>query len=203
MMTKPKGEGRAATSLRKHAPGGGRKPSGPFAGKSKTFTTRITPDTQVALAIAAKKAGVSIAQHAEYLLRMALHKPSKAERRNQALALAVASLAEAIERETKTSWRDDPFTGLALLHGIGTLILHFTPMVPKNDQRNLKIPPAIEAEAATMPAGFAERFRTPEGVGLFAAHAVGAEIKTSTIRPDQEPSDQPSYTARESAAYCA
>jgi hypothetical protein len=129
--------------------------------------------------------GVSISQHAEHLLRTALQKPTKEQLRNLALAQAVASLAEAVERETKASWRDDPFTGQALLHGISMLIVHFTPMVPQNDPRNLDIPPAIEAEAAKMPAGFAERFRTPEGVGLFAAYAVGAEIKASTVRPDQ------------------
>jgi hypothetical protein len=35
---------------RTRAPGGGRKPRGPFSGKTETFTARITPETRHELA---------------------------------------------------------------------------------------------------------------------------------------------------------
>jgi predicted HicB family RNase H-like nuclease len=180
LKTNKRGRNVVSVRKRKRAPGGGRKPSGPFAGKTSTFTTRIRPDTRRALQLDAEKAGISISQHAEHLLRMALHKPSRSQRRNQALAQAVVSLAESIERGTEASWREDTFTGRALLYGIDALILHYIPSEEKAD-----IPPAIEAQAVKMPRGFADMLRTPEGFGQVAAYAIIAELESSTVPPDQ------------------
>jgi hypothetical protein len=160
---------------RKRAPGAGRKPKGEFAGKTETFTTRITPETRAALERGARKKGVSLSQHVEYLLRTALHKPSSAQQRNQALARAIAFLAENIERETGRGWRDDAFTGQALRYAVEALLFHFAP----TPQDSLMIPTPIEARASKMPQEFAERYRTPAGLGHLAAYAMICEVESA------------------------
>ena len=53
---------------RRRAPGGGRKPLGPFAGKTEPLTTRITAETRQALEEGARLRGVSLSQYVEMLL---------------------------------------------------------------------------------------------------------------------------------------
>lgn len=54
---------------RKRAPGGGRKPRGPFSGKLTTFSTRITKETRTLLDADARASGQSVSQAAERILR--------------------------------------------------------------------------------------------------------------------------------------
>src|SRR5262245_22199126 len=108
---------------RKRTPGGGRKPQGGLSGKVETFTTRITPETRIGLERAAATSGWSISFEAEHRLRISLQKPPGAmAQHNAALARAVGLLAERIERESKESWRHDPFTGMALRYAVEMLL---------------------------------------------------------------------------------
>jgi predicted HicB family RNase H-like nuclease len=52
----------------KRAPGGGRKPQGEFKGKASMLCTRITPETRMALEMAAKESGRSLSQEVEIRL---------------------------------------------------------------------------------------------------------------------------------------
>jgi hypothetical protein len=55
------------------------------------------------------------------------------------------------------------------------LLFHFAPTASDT----LTVPPAVEAMANTMPADFAERYRTPAGVGHLAAFGVICEIDST------------------------
>ena len=91
---------------RKRRPGGGAKPLGEVA-KSATFTTRIEPATRSALNEAAKLSGQSVSAMAEFILRQGLKQPA-GEPRNNAVAAAIALLAENIEAGTKAKLADRP-----------------------------------------------------------------------------------------------
>ena len=169
---------------RKRAPGAGRKPKGEFAGKAATFTTRIRPDTRSALEQGAQRSGLSLSQYVEFLLRHAALKPSgKEEQRNQALARAIATLAENIERATGLSWKNDAFTAQAVRSAIDALLFRFAPG-PSDSQA---VPAPIEGMAAKMPQEFAARYRAPTGLGQFVAFALISEIESERAgrNPDE------------------
>jgi hypothetical protein len=141
---------------RKRAPGAGRKPKGAFAGKTATFTTRIQPETRTVL------------------------KPSKAEQRNRALARAVATLAENIERATGHSWKTDAFTGQALRDAIDAFLFHFAPTTSDSPT----VPAPVEEMATKMPPEFAAAYRTPAGLGRLIAFSAIHEIESAMRLPD-------------------
>src|SRR5262245_33481796 len=118
-----------------------------------TFTTRITPETRIALERAAAQGGRSISSEAEHRLKTSLTKPSVAIH-NAALAHAIALLAERIEEEVKEDWRRNPFAAMALLAAIDMLLHHFATFEPEP-----KTPPPIEASAAKRPPEIAGRYR--------------------------------------------
>ena len=168
---------------RKRRPGGGRKPSGEFPGKSATFTTRLQPETRRALDDAARKGGHgSVSATAEFILKQGLKKPT-GEPRNLALACAVALLAERIEQATAQSWRQDQFTGLALRYAVEALLFHFAP----TPEGTPAAPQAVEKAAEKMPPEFAERFRKPAGIGHTLAFNLIHELEQvrSTAAPNE------------------
>src|SRR5215467_1967926 len=81
---------------RRRAPGAGRKPAGPIAGKLSNFSTRITNETRLALEAQAGASGQSISQIAEQMIRLGLGTVAERERSNptQALAFFIAELAD-------------------------------------------------------------------------------------------------------------
>ena len=127
----------------KRASGAGRKPKGPFKGKSVTITTRVTPRTRTELEREAKKKGHSLSQEIERRLDDLLRRDLDTPAHIKALAQAVTVLARNIERATGRQWRDDAFTGEALRNGIEMLIRHFAPAT-----ESPAVPPQID-EAAT------------------------------------------------------
>ena len=149
----------------------GSKPRGEFPGKSATFTTRIQPETRRALNAYAKAIDKSVSVASERLLKAALQKPY-GEPRNRALAHAVELLAEQIEGKTKKSWRDDPFTAQALLHGISHLLRHFAPV----HKKGAPVPRAIKDAAGKMSPVNAEHFCSPEGFAHLMAFKLIGEI---------------------------
>lgn len=167
---------------RKRAPGGGRAPHGEFPGKSVTFATRLQPETRQALDDAAKKSGRSVSAMAERLLKAGLNKPQGSPQ-NTALAWAVGQIAERIENETRKSWRDDAYTGMALLHATEILLVRLV----AGTKTDPPVPSAIEKAASKMPPEFAERFRKPAGLGQLLAYNLILEIETAPVT--QEPNE--------------
>ena len=171
---------------RKRAPGAGRKPKGEFVGKSATITTRIRPDHRAALEEAANASGRSLSQELEFRLRASLQKPTKAQRRNQALGYAITLMAEAIEKGTGRSWLDDLFTGTALRYAIEHFAFHFAPTLTDG---SVAVPPGIEEAAGKMPSLYAKQFCTPAGFGHTRAHFIITEIE-SAARPPGVPHNE-------------
>jgi hypothetical protein len=155
--------------IKRRRPGGGRKPIFDVA-KSEAFTTRIQPKTRQALEEAARAKGLSISRMAEVLLDAGLKKPP-GEPHNRSLGRAVAEWAEDVERWAERSWRRDAFTAQALRSGIETLLLQSAKQGP------VTVPPALEREAANMPAELAERFRDPATFGQMRAYDFVRELK--------------------------
>ena len=153
----------------------GRPPSGDFPGKSATFTTRIQPSTRRALEAAAKaRSDKSISAAAERILKSVLLWQS-GEPRNNALAAALVLLAENIERDTKKSWRDDPWVGFALANGVEHLVRYFAP-APVSEGMP-PTPPAVEQAAAKMHRDDAEHFCKFAGFGRMQAQFLIREIE--------------------------
>jgi len=159
---------------RKRALGGGRKPKGEFPRKTSAFSTRITAETRRGIDNAASRSGRSVSQEAEHLLRTALQKPAGAAH-NRALAHAVALLAGNIEEAAGRKWLADAFTGQAFLHALQVLVRRLIPVV----EASPAVPSAIATAAARMPPEFAERFRTPSGLGHMLAHHLLMEIEAA------------------------
>ena len=169
---------------RKRAPGAGRKPKGEFAGKSATITTRIQPRTRAALEAAANAGRRSLSQEVEFRLRASLQKPTKAQRRNQALAFLITIAVESIEEQTGRSWLDDPFTGGAVQHAIGHIALRFAATVVGD----VAIPPPVTEASAKMPPPFAKDFCTPNGFGSLTAFNLIHEVEQAA-RPPKVPNE--------------
>jgi hypothetical protein len=155
---------------RKRKPGGGRKPIGAVA-KSATFTTRLEPPTRRALGQLAVAKGLSVSVMAENLLKAGLKKPTGAAR-NQALACAIALLAENIERATKKSWLEDEFTGSAFISAVEAFLFEFA-SIPADLPA---VPSAVEEAGAKMPPKLADQWRKPEYLGPWLARFLSKEI---------------------------
>jgi hypothetical protein len=89
----------------------GRKPKGEFAGKQANFSTRIQPETRMALEAEAKATGLSISQLAERLLINGLKERRTAEKdpAMRALCFLIAQLARHVVGPTGADWRSAPF----------------------------------------------------------------------------------------------
>jgi hypothetical protein len=161
---------------RKRAPGAGRKPRGPFQGKSATLTTRITAKTRAALDRAAQKSGRSLSQEVERRLDQSLSINRDRRPDVRALGEAIAMLLQSIERATNSLWRDDAFTCSALQHGIEAMMVHFGP------RETPTVPPSVKTAAAEMPPALAERYSSPKGVGETEAGRVITWIESWNFR---------------------
>ena len=154
---------------RKRAPGAGRKPRGEFKGKTATLTTRITPETRVALKDAAKKSGLSLSQEVERRLVRSVAREHKRTPDVLGLAEATAEVTDKVQEATGNRWREDAFTGEAIRHGMDFLIRHFAahgaPVTPPRVEKA-----AEEAAARGLPVS--ERDRSPIGIGETAAAKV-------------------------------
>lgn len=169
--------------MRKRAVGGGRKPQGPISGKSATITTRITPETRMALESAAKSRRprrYSLSQEIEERLRKSFLASSGMPSHIQALARAVARLASEVERETDRRWIDDVFSGLALRAAVDGLIQNFAPAA----DGKLAIPAKLTRAAAKFPS-LASSMRNPELLGHLKAGVVIVLIENAEPSGDE------------------
>jgi hypothetical protein len=166
----------------KRAPGAGRKPKGPFKGKSATITTRVTPRTRAELERAAKRAangkGHSLSQEIEIRLDDSLRKGgARTPAHIKALAQTVTLLAINIERTTGLRWCDDAFTGDALSQAIDFLLGHFAP-VPEGQPA---LPPKIKEAAAKIQPELRESYGNPRAVAQMEAFSVISMIEAISM----------------------
>ena len=162
----------------KRASGAGRKPNGPFKGKSATITTRVTPRTRAELERAAKRKGHSLSQEIEIRLDDLLRKGgAEIPAHIKALAQVVTLLAKNVERTTGLRWRDDAFTGDALRQGIDFLLGHFTPVL----EGQPALPPKIKEAAAKIQPELRESYGNPRAVAQMEAFSVISMIEAISM----------------------
>jgi len=160
---------------RKRAPGGGRKPKGPFAKKTASLTTRITGATRLALEAAARESGRSLSQEVERRLDDSLSKPtlSGSGRRNQAMGASIAMLAERLEGWTGHTWREDSFTAQALIAAARALMMNFMP--PLNDEPT--IPERLAVRASQLHLDEQSTYHRPAPFGTMLAFHLVTEME--------------------------
>src|SRR5262249_31772237 len=150
----------------RRAPGGGRKPRGPYTGKSATISTRIRLETRRALQAEARRRGWSLSQLYEHVAQLYFKGTviTAAERRNQSLATAVALLAERLEVITGATWRENRYTAEALYAGVKSLIVYFL------SEGDLVVPPQF-ADDPQSP------YHLPEALGDMTAYSLIVEMR--------------------------
>ena len=198
---------------RKRAPGGGRKPTGPFANKLSTLSTRITQETRDRLeqATARRRAEQgatpwSLSQEIELRLRESLKLPEelrKAEKawgpeHIKALAQLVSRLVRSVEgtvgadsfakEASDLSWHRNSYTNAAVARAIAVLLAHYKPA----DQA--QTPPKIkrQTEWIEREAGkeHTELQQTPESVGLSCALGLLSQLSNYTMPSFDRPANE-------------
>jgi hypothetical protein len=104
----------AMKKKRKRAPGGGRKPSGPFAQNAASLTIRISTDLRAQLETAAKKKGRSLSQEMQARLWKSLGKDPKdhndpATRAMRALCFLFSETADKVHFGLVPEWSQNRF----------------------------------------------------------------------------------------------
>ena len=194
---------------RKRAPGGGRKPTGPFANKLSTLSTRITQETRDRLeqATARRRAEQgatpwSLSQEIEFRLRESLKLPEelrKAEKawgpaHIKALAQLVSRLVKSVEQTvgadkeaSDLSWHRNSYTHAAVARAIAVLLAHYKPagraQTPPKVKRDREW---IEREASKEQAKLQQ---TPESVGLSCALGLLDQLSYYTTPPVDRPAN--------------
>jgi hypothetical protein len=169
--------------VEKRAPGGGRKPQGPFKVKSANFSTRITTDTRAELERLAKAKGHSLSQEVEHLLREAISSSRDIPPHIRSLERAIILLAKDIERRTGRPWNDDPFTSESLRHGIDALLLNLAP--PPNGE--VLVPSQLEKAAAKAQPQLRETMLNPMSFGRLQADALAMAIESAPLATGEQP----------------
>jgi TraY domain len=160
---------------RKRAPGGGRKPAGPFKGKNANLTTRITTDTRAALERAAKRSGRSLSQEAERRLDESFRRDLAPRSQHlAALGPLIVMVAQRIESVTGKDWRLDSFTCEALREGIDAVLSHF------GASGDTTVPPKVLDAAAKLPAAFGETYKTVKGLGQLEGGVVIVTLENAS-----------------------
>jgi hypothetical protein len=167
----------------KRAPGGGRKPKGPFKAKSANFSTRITPETRAELERLAKAKGHSLSQEVEHLLREAIISARDTPPHIKSLERAIVLLAKDIERRTGRPWNEDPFTAETLRSGFDGMLLNFAP----RPDGAVVVPPQLEQAAARAHPELAETFRNPVKFGRLQADALAMAIENAPLATGEQP----------------
>jgi hypothetical protein len=166
----------------KRAPGGGRKPKGPFKVKAANFSTRITVETRAELDRLAKARGHSLSQEVEILLREVISRSRDTPAHIQSLEKAITLLAKDIERRTGKRWTDDPFTRESLRHGIDALLLNLAP----TPNGAIPVPPQLEQAAARAHPELAETLRNPVSFGRLQADALAMAIESAPLETGEQ-----------------
>ena len=109
---------------RKRAPGGGRKPSGPFKQGAAQLTVRMPEDMRARLDAAAQKKGWSLSQELLWRLRVSFEKENYADHRDpatRALCFLIAETAQRV-RIGIPEWHRNPFLFRAFKLAVAQLL---------------------------------------------------------------------------------
>jgi len=126
----------------------------------------MQPARKVAIAKLAKRLNHSTAQEVQDAIKHWLYRHEPSRKHVDRLLQAVNRLVLHIEQNTRRKWTEDPFTALAAMHGMQTLLWRLGTPFPRGD---VPVPPAIEETAARLPPDAAERYREVSGVAETAA----------------------------------
>jgi hypothetical protein len=196
--------------LRKRAPGGGRKPQGPFSNKLATLSTRITVELRERLdqetAQRRTARGVtpwSLSQEIELRLRESLELPAELQKawgpaHIKALAQLVSRVARSVESAVGAypfaddagdlAWHRNPFTHAAVTAAINMLLAHYKPV------GSAQTPPEVKkrAEWIERESGKEEAARqcTPESVGLSCALGLLDRLASPEPPPLNHPANE-------------
>jgi hypothetical protein len=191
------------TNKRKRAPGGGRKPQGPFSNKLATLSTRITAELRQRLDQETehrrKARGASpwsLSQEIETRLRESLDLPAELQvawgpPHIKALAQLVSRVTRSIEAGAgadpltneagELAWHRSPFTHAALVSAVAAILAHYKPageiQTPPELKRSTEW---IEREAGEREAG---RQRTPENFGMSCARGLLGQLAFQQAPP--------------------
>jgi predicted transcriptional regulator len=169
----------ARRAPRKRAPGGGRKPRGPYQGSSVMLAIRVRPEVKAGLERLAKERGQSLSQQAQRALTYWVDRHSEPQLHNQALADATKLVAERVEHDTGKLWLDDQFTGEALKTGVINVMLRYIPSA------QLDQPPIVPARIKETAARLGGEHPSAERVGEAAAGFVAA-LSESALNEREE-----------------
>ena len=115
---------------RKRAPGGGRKPSGPFRHSAAQLTVRMPDDMRARLDAAAKKKGWSLSQELLWRLRVSFEKENYRDRRDpatRALCFLIAETAQRVRIGIPVEWHRNPFLFRAFKLAVAALLDRLEP----------------------------------------------------------------------------
>jgi len=157
--------------VRKRAPGGGRKPTGPAAARAQ-LSVRMPDDLRAELEAAAATRGHSLTQEMigrlkESLARERIDRQDPAMR---ALCFLFQNLAESIHlrfpETRKWEWHRNPFVFTAFKLGVAQLL---DALQPPGEVREPRFVARAEASDEPLVKQLAEWFKTPESAATHAA----------------------------------
>ena len=189
---------------RKRAPGGGRKPQGEYANRTASFTMRMSRELRDRLDQEVDRSGWALSQEVEHRLRQSLDWPIEIQKKwgpphIKALAQLVSRAARAVETGVGVNplsmalndglaWHRNGFTHAALTTAVNAILEHFKP------PQEFSVPKAVEDRSALFarvnPGHSAERYCTPEEVGLAYAGGLIDQLITMELPPLDKPSNE-------------
>src|SRR6516225_9434117 len=160
---------------RRRAPGGGRKPQGPFKENKAALSIRVNLGTRRALEASAKENRRSLSQEAQSRLRESLFRDRNTRPDIVALTEAMAIVIGYVESFTEMKWSDSAFTTTAIRRAVDALLGYWgNPGVPK-------IPVAIKNRMTEQKRGernASVNFSKPVEVGDFWASQLIFQIES-------------------------
>jgi hypothetical protein len=170
---------------RKRAPGGGRKPSGPFRLNTAQLTIRMPADMRSELEAAAKTGGSSVSQELMRRLQNSFNRDRDKARdpAMQALCFLIAEVAQQTSGLRNLDWRTNPFYFRAFKIAVGKLL---DALEPKG-----KIEPPVEMQFNPVDGGpleneFLKSFRDPELRAAYAARSVWASLRNVPLHTRED-----------------
>lgn len=171
-----------ATKRQKRAPGGGRKPKGPFIGNSIMVATRITPALRSRLDVAAKANSRSLSQEIQVRLTNSFDARAHQEKgdapaqpygrlpnadvRNHALGAMIAEIAGRIEDTQGEPWTKNEYSHAALIKAVQIFLSKLPlPIEPNTAKPSEALQKTIDSFSAL------DLLREPDGTAEIAASA--------------------------------
>ena len=154
--------------IRKRAPGGGRKPSGPFRHSAAQLTVRMPDDMRARLDAAARKKGWSLSQELLWRLRVSFEKENYRDRRDpatRALCFLIAETAQRVHIGVLVEWNRNPFLFRAFKLAVAALLDELEPA----GSAKSSVPEFSKVLKPHELQLFGDRWKTPETAAAEAA----------------------------------